>query len=126
MKETSSKEKQLLIEIKNGKEFVAHVENKIKDINAIEIVRFVNEIIPIQSNHKKASFINGCALKLENFVKTSIKKQISDLKEIAQPLPILSMRQWQLPELDSIPEIKQKMDSFCFQQQISKIITKHA
>ena len=110
----------MLIEIQNGKEFLAYVENQIKDIKAIEIVRFVNEIIPIQSNHKKASFINGCTLKLENLVKTRIKKQISDLKGIAQPLPILSIRHLQLPELDSIPEIKQKMDSFWFNSQYQK------
>jgi hypothetical protein len=120
LKETTSKENQLLIDIKNYKEFLTHVENMIKDIKAIVIIRFVNEIIPIQSKHKKASFINGCALKLEQLVKTKIKKQISDLKEISHPLPILSIRDLQLPELDSIPEIQQKMDSFWFNNKYQK------
>lgn len=120
LKETTSKENQLFSQIKNYKEFLTHVEKIIKDLNTIEIERFVNEIIPIQSKHKKASFINGCALNLEQLVKKRIKKQILDLKENAQPLPILSIRHLQLPELDSIPEIQQKMDSFWFNSKYQK------
>ena len=120
LKETTSKENQLLIDIKNGKEFLTHVENMIEDIKSIEIIRFVNEMIPFQSNHKKASFINGCALKLENLVKIRIQKQISELRENAQPLHLLSIRHLQLPELDSIPEIQQKMDSFWFKSKYQK------
>ena len=120
LKETTSKENQLLIDIKNGKEFLTLVENMIEDIKSIEIIRFVNEMIPFQSNHKKASFINGCALKLENLVKIRIQKQISELREYAHPLHLLSIRHLQLPELDSIPEIQQKMDSFWFKGKYQK------
>ena len=120
MKEKTSKENQLFIQIKNCKEFLTHIEKIISDLNAIEIKCFVNEIIPIQSTHKKASAINGYALKLEQFVKTRINKQISDLKESAQPLPILAIGDLQLPEIDSIPEIQQKIDTFWFNSRYQK------
>ena len=54
LKETTNKENQLLIDIKNAKEFLTHVENIIEDIKSIEIIPLVNAMIPFQSNHKKS------------------------------------------------------------------------
>ena len=59
LKETASTGKSIVNNIKNGKKLLTHVENMIEDIKSIEIIRFVNEMIPFESNHKKASFING-------------------------------------------------------------------
>ena len=120
LKKTASKENQLFVTINQYKEFLTHIEMIITDLNALDIERFVHEIIPVQSKHKKASAINGCALKLEQFVQTRIKKQISDLKEKAHPLQILSIKHLQIPGLDSIPEIHPKIDTFWFNSQYQK------
>lgn len=105
-------DKKILSEIENHKEFSMHVESIMKDINAIKIEPFVKTTIIYDTSHKKASLLNGYASKLQLTVETNLEKQFRKIKEEAHNLHITLSHDLRLPELESIPRIHQKIDSF--------------
>jgi hypothetical protein len=112
LKEASFQEKQFSSEIRTYKEFLRHVGNLIKEIKVIETEPFVNKLIPFHTSKRKASILNDHALKLQHIVKTRMKKELMEIKEKAKPLPMIDINNLQLPDLDYIPKIQQKIDSF--------------
>ncbi|MCQ6274809.1 hypothetical protein JMM81_07475 [Bacillus sp. V3B] len=106
------KDKQISREIENYRGLTVYLEKIMKDTKAIEVEPIVKDMIIYNASHKKASILNGYASNLQSIVKMNLEEQLTDIKEKVHNLNITSVNDLRLPELDSIPRIYQKIDSF--------------
>jgi len=98
--------------IENYKEFSNSIKMIIEEMKRMDKDSFVKKFLKYDVNHKKASILNHNAIQLQITVEKKIENQLREIKERTNSLSLLKMVHLELPKLDPIPKIKQKIDSY--------------
>ncbi|KAA9024235.1 hypothetical protein [Niallia endozanthoxylica] len=106
--------------IENYKEFSNDIKTIIQEMKRMDKDSFVKNFLKYDANHKKASILNRNAIQLQITVEKKIENQLMEIKERTNSLNLLKIVHLELPKLDPIPKIKQKIDSYWLKSRYDK------
>lgn len=123
LKEFKLNHMKFLMEIKKYNDFSSDLTNKFNKLKSFGIENFVKNKIKRNLNNKKASILNSDASKLQLFIEKDLEKQLTEIKERVQNLELLSIYHIELPEINSLSLLKNKIDGFWFRGTYEKALS---
>ncbi|WP_394231963.1 hypothetical protein [Niallia oryzisoli] len=106
------KNHEYLSKIEKYTRFSNEIEAIIQEIEHTNRELLVKNILTYDVKQKKASVLNQHALQLQHSFEKKIDNQLSAIKERAEKINLSKASHLKLPNLDPIPKIQQKIDSY--------------